>query len=221
MQKIGYTRSDYFRQYLDKFEGNYNYKISSKDLNLIKKVIKNQYENDITYENIKSVLKQCQLYKYYEDIPKIYEILSGKEFPKISKKDRERLLESINKFSSGWGTNILNFLNVNFVIEKEAKKLNIQLPPMNHKYKDPEKQEIIWKKINWNVKYGETCKILEQHLLNILLKRNYATIILQTSMRQMVAKRYLQRLKIGRELEYYPNIGIKYFEALADFNNLI
>ena len=232
MQEVPYKRLGHLRKWFDEIDTRSRIDIPIEDLNLIR----NQCGDDISHKNIRNILRKCSWIKYYEDISKIYEILNGNPVPKISPEDKEKLYESIEQFASNYvtslknikynnvGINLINLLNVNFIIRKKTKELNIQLPPMSNLWNYPDKYkkyDELYKRVNWNIKYGEICKILEQHLLNILLKRNYATIILQTSMRQMVAKRYLQRLKIGRELEYYPNIGIKYFEAYEHFNNLI
>ncbi len=229
MQEVTYKKLGYLREYFDTLDARSRIDIPIEDLNFIR----NQCGDNISYKNIRNVLRKCRWNKYYDDIPKIYEIINGNPVPKISKENKEILFESIYKFASNYVTSLknikyknvgINLLNVNFIIRKKAKELNIQLPPMSKLWNYPDKYkkyDELYKKVNWNIKYGEICKILEQHLLNILLKRNYAAIKLQTSMRQMVAKRYLQRLKIGRELEYYPNIGIKYFEAYEHFNNLI
>lgn len=47
-----------------------------------------------------------------------------------------------------------------------------------------------------------------------------AIIIIQKFWRKILAQRQLQRLKIKSELEYFPNIGIKYFDTKYNFDQL-
>jgi len=54
---------------------------------------------------------------------------------------------------------------------------------------------------------------------NQIIKRD--AIIIQKFWRNILAKRKLQRLKIKREIEHIPSMGIKYFKYKKHFESLI
>jgi len=92
------------------------------------------------------------------------------------------------------------------LIPKVARNLFIDIAPQIHENKIMNYSLIT--SYEWSTKF------------NIIWSEN-AAIKIQNFWRNVLAKRKLQRLKIKREIEHIPNIGIKYFKYKKHFENLI
>jgi len=75
-KKYTYSKSDHFRYCLQKFSDKKTINIPCEILDQIRKDIEN-YESFTTYDIKRSLIK-LNLRKYYDQIPLIYEHLSGK-----------------------------------------------------------------------------------------------------------------------------------------------
>ncbi len=224
MQPSSYTRENHFRETLKHIQGKHNLYISDYNLG----IIRNECGNNISYNSIKLALKKSMLMNHCEEIPKIYEILSGNTIIKISDEDEKRIIKLFTQVSNNYNLVIMNsqyssrvnFLNYNFIIKKIAEELNILIPEISilKSLGKLEQNEKIWNKVYAKVRFTLAHEILENYFCNLLYKRNLAITIFQTQIRQILAQRHLQRLKIKRELEYLPGIGIEYQKALKNFN---
>ncbi len=199
-------RKGHFKNWIDEIQGKLFINISDEILNKIRE----DCENDITFYNIRQSLRKDGLQKYYEHITQIYIILTGNKV-QISDDDEKRLLEMYDKFIDElrlkYGGKSMSFM---YMMKKIAEHLDISILNIeqNMNYKKLIRLDEMWENIIWSIDPDT-------------IKRKESTIKMQSQWRMILAQRELQRLKISRELIYYPGIGIEYQKALADFNGLI
>jgi hypothetical protein len=125
----------------------------SKNVNLDIKKIK--------AKQMKTILKKLGYNKYYEHIPHIINVMSGKKAPSLSIKEEEQLRTLFKEiqipFSNNCPANRKNFLSYSYVLHKLCELLEYDyLLPYFPLLKSREKllqQDIIWKLIckdlNW------------------------------------------------------------------------
>ena len=116
---------------------------------------------DMTNQNAKDILKKLGYNKYYEHIPHIINVMSGKKAPCLSRKEEERLRTLFKEiqipFSNNCPPSRKNFLSYSYVLHKFCELLEYDyLLPYFPLLKSREKllqQDQIWKLIcadlNW------------------------------------------------------------------------
>ena len=161
---FAYKRINHFNEWLAQFQAKESTEISEgiyKDIfDEIKKNV-NLDVQKIKPKQMKSILKKLCHNKYYEHIPHIINVMSGKKAPCLSRKEEEQLRTLFKEiqlpFSNNCPENRKNFLSYSYVLHKFCELLEYDyLLPYFPLLKSREKllqQDLIWKLIckdlNW------------------------------------------------------------------------
>jgi hypothetical protein len=158
-----YKRINHFNEWLMQFQAKESTDIS-KDL--IESILLELKKQKITKESLdvkklRLILKKKRLNKYYENIPQILNIITGKNAPLIERSDEDTLRMMFKEiqlpFQKNCPSNRKNFLSYSYVLNKFCELLELDnLLPHFVLLKSREKlqaQDDIWKKIchdlNW------------------------------------------------------------------------
>ena len=159
-----YKRINHFNEWLAQFQAKERKDLSSEIYSLINSELKNNKHlniNNIKYNDMREILKKLKLNKYYENIPHILTIITGKNAPMLDRKSEE-ILRSLFKeiqipFMKNCPPTRKNFLSYSYVLHKFCELLEYDhLLECFTLLKSREKlhaQDIIWEKIckdlNW------------------------------------------------------------------------
>lgn len=118
-------------------------------------------KDEITFFNVKKILKKLRLHQYYEHIPHIISKITGKPAPVISRDVEEKIKAMFRQiqeaFSKYCPNNRKNFLSYSYLLHKFFKILHMdEFAEYFPLLKSPEKlraQDEIWKKICLSVGY--------------------------------------------------------------------
>jgi len=161
---FAYKRINHFNEWLAQFQAKESTEINDdiyKDIfDEINKNVNIDIKN-IKPKQMKSILKKLGYNKYYEHIPHIINVMSGKKAPSLSRKEEEQLRTLFKEiqipFSNNCPENRKNFLSYSYVLHKFCELLEYDyLLPFFPLLKSREKllqQDQIWKLIcrdlNW------------------------------------------------------------------------
>ena len=161
---FSYKRINHFNEWLAQFQGKENTEIPGEVYININEEIKkniNLDKTNISYKQVREILKKLGYNKYYENIPCIINIISGKETPKLNRKEEE-ILRSLFKeiqipFMKHCPMNRKNFLSYSYVLHKfcqllEYDNLLVYFPLLKSREK-LQQQDIIWKNICKELKW--------------------------------------------------------------------
>jgi len=155
---FAYKRINHFNEWLAQFQAKESTEISD----VIYKNIYNEIHKNVNLDiqkikpkQMKSILKKLGYNKYYEHIPHIINIMSGKKAPSLSRKEEEQLRSLFKEiqipFSNNCPPNRKNFLSYSYVLHKFCELLEYDyLLPYFPLLKSREKllqQDQIWKLI--------------------------------------------------------------------------
>jgi len=159
-----YKRINHFNEWLAQFQAKERKDLSSEIYSLINSELKKNKHlniNNIKYNDMREILKKLKLNKYYENIPHILTIITGKNAPMLDRKSEE-ILRSLFKeiqipFMKNCPATRKNFLSYSYVLHKFCELLEYDhLLECFTLLKSREKlhaQDIIWEKIckdlNW------------------------------------------------------------------------
>ena len=161
---FSYKRINHFNEWLTQFQAKENTNIPSEIYKRVSDEIK-KYSNlkstNIKYSHIRDILKKLGYNKYYEHIPNILNVLTGKIPPTINS-NTEELLRSMFKeiqpaFSKHCPKERKNFLSYSYVLYKFCELLELdELLPHFNLLKSREKlqqQDFIWEKMCGELKW--------------------------------------------------------------------
>jgi len=161
---FAYKRINHFNEWLAQFQAKESTEISE---DIYKKIFDEIHKNvnldikKIKPKQMKSILKKLGYNKYYENIPHIINVMSGKKAPSLSINEEEHLRSLFKEiqipFSNNCPANRKNFLSYSYVLHKFCELLEYDyLLPYFPLLKSREKllqQDKIWKLIckdlNW------------------------------------------------------------------------
>jgi hypothetical protein len=161
---FAYKRINHFNEWLAQFQAKESTEIS-EDIykNIFDEINKNVNLDvqKIKPKQMKTILKKLGYNKYYEHIPHIINVMSGKKAPSLSRKEEEQLRTLFKEiqipFSNNCPASRKNFLSYSYVLHKFCELLEYDyLLPYFPLLKSREKllqQDQIWKLIckdlNW------------------------------------------------------------------------
>ena len=161
---FAYKRINHFNEWLAQFQAKESTEISDEIYkNIFEEINKNMNLDiqKIKPKQMKSILKKLGFNKYYEHIPHIINVMSGKKAPSLSRQEEEQLRTLFKEiqipFSNNCPPNRKNFLSYSYVLHKFCELLEYDyLLPYFPLLKSREKllqQDQIWKLIcadlNW------------------------------------------------------------------------
>ena len=161
---FSYKRINHFNEWLTQFQAKENTNIPSEIYKRVSDEIKkysNLKSSNIKYSHIRDILKKLGYNKYYEHIPNILNVLTGKMPPTIDS-NTEELLRSMFKeiqpaFSKHCPKERKNFLSYSYVLYKFCELLELdELLPHFNLLKSREKlqqQDFIWEKMCGELKW--------------------------------------------------------------------
>ena len=161
---FSYKRINHFNEWLAQFQGKENTEIPSdiyKNINMeIKKNI-NLDVRDIKYTQVREILKKLNYNRYYEHIPHLINVISGKDSPKLNRKEEE-ILRSLFKeiqipFLKFCPPTRKNFLSYSYVLHKFCQLLEydslLGFFPLLKSREKLQQQDEIWKNICKELKW--------------------------------------------------------------------
>jgi hypothetical protein len=155
---FAYKRINHFNEWLAQFQAKETTDIPEDVYKgIIKELKKNKFLDieDISYKNMREILKRLKYNKYYEHIPHIINILNGKKAPILTRQYEEQLRimfkEIQTPFMKHCPENRKNFLSYSYVLHKfcellELDHLLVYFPLLKSREK-LQQQDIIWQKI--------------------------------------------------------------------------
>tara|TARA_Y100000996_G_scaffold414509_1_gene405594 strand:- start:3326 stop:4405 length:1080 start_codon:yes stop_codon:yes gene_type:complete len=155
---FAYKRINHFNEWLAQFQAKETTDIPEEVYKgILKELKKNKFLkiDDISYKNMREILKKLKYNKYYEHIPHIINILNGKKAPILTRQYEEQLRimfkEIQTPFMQHCPENRKNFLSYSYVLHKfcellELDHLLVYFPLLKSREK-LQQQDIIWQKI--------------------------------------------------------------------------
>lgn len=159
-----YKRINHFNEWLAQFQAKERTDLPNEIFeDIYKELKKNKYTilENLKYSDIREILKKLKYNKYYEHIPHILSIITGKNAPTLDRKSEE-ILRSLFKeiqipFMNNCPPNRKNFLSYSYVLHKFCELLEYDhLLEYFSLLKSREKlhaQDLIWsqicKDLNW------------------------------------------------------------------------
>ena len=127
---FSYKRINHFNEWLAQFQAKETTEIPDSIYQKINTEIKQNINLNITninYKQVREILKKLNYNKYYEHIPYLINIISGKESPKLTRKEEE-ILRSLFKeiqipFMKHCPPDRKNFLSYSYVLHKFCELL--------------------------------------------------------------------------------------------------
>ena len=127
---FSYKRINHFNEWLAQFQAKETTEIPNELYELINKEIRkniNLNPKEITHKQMREILKKSNYNKYYEHIPYLINVISGKESPKLNRKEEE-ILRSLFKeiqmpFMKHCPPERKNFLSYSYVLHKFCELL--------------------------------------------------------------------------------------------------
>tara|TARA_B100001094_G_scaffold183975_1_gene178240 strand:- start:236 stop:1201 length:966 start_codon:yes stop_codon:yes gene_type:complete len=153
-----YKRINHFNEWLAQFQAKERTDLPNEIYgNILNELKKNKYIviQNLKYNDIREILKKLKYNKYYEHIPHILSIITGKNAPTLDRKSEE-ILRSLFKeiqipFMKNCPPNRKNFLSYSYVLHKFCDLLEYDhLLEYFSLLKSREKlhaQDLIWEKI--------------------------------------------------------------------------
>uniref|UniRef100_A0A6C0L392 Viral late gene transcription factor 3 zinc ribbon domain-containing protein n=1 Tax=viral metagenome TaxID=1070528 RepID=A0A6C0L392_9ZZZZ len=155
---FAYKRINHFNEWLAQFQAKETTDIPQQVYDgIMIELKKNKFIKieDISYKNVREILKKLKYNKYYEHIPHIINILNGKKAPILTRKYEEQLRmmfkEIQTPFMEHCPENRKNFLSYSYVLHKfcqllELDDLLMYFPLLKSREK-LQQQDKIWEKI--------------------------------------------------------------------------
>ena len=155
---FSYKRINHFNEWLAQFQAKETTDIPDEIYKgIMKELKKTKFINleDLSYQNIREILKRLKYNKYYEHIPHIINILNGRKAPLLTRKYEEQLRNMFKEiqlpFMKHCPEDRKNFLSYSYVLHKfceliELDELLVYFPLLKSREK-LQQQDKIWKNI--------------------------------------------------------------------------
>ena len=155
---FAYKRINHFNEWLAQFQAKETTDIPEEVYKgIIVELKKNKFIKieDLSYKNVREILKKLKFNKYYEHIPHIINMINGKKAPILTRQHEEQLRimfkEIQTPFMKHCPENRKNFLSYSYVLHKfcellELDNLLIYFPLLKSREK-LQQQDKIWSKI--------------------------------------------------------------------------
>jgi hypothetical protein len=155
---FAYKRINHFNEWLAQFQAKETTEIPSEIYNGIMEEIKKDpfmELSNIDYKQVRTILKKLKYNKYYEHIPHIINVLTGKDAPILSREYEEQLRMMFkdiqNPFIKHCPHDRKNFLSYSYVLHKFCQLLELDhlldFFPLLKSREKLQQQDAIWKKI--------------------------------------------------------------------------
>ena len=155
---FAYKRINHFNEWLSQFQAKVTTDISDKIYVDVHKELKKDIHLDwdnLNYAKVRGILKKLGYNKYYEHIPHIINVLSGKSAPKVDRKTEDTLralFKDIQEpFIKHCPKDRKNFLSYSYVLFKFCELLEyddlLMYFPLLKSREKLQQQDIIWEKI--------------------------------------------------------------------------
>ena len=161
---FSYKRINHFNEWLAQFQAKEKTELPENVYrDIIFEATKNICHNldNLNYKEVRSILKHLNYNKYYEHIPHIISVISGKRAPTLDRKTEE-VLRSLFKdiqipFVNNCPPNRKNFLSYSYVLHKFCELLEfdhlLEYFPLLKSREKLHQQDIIWEKICKDLKW--------------------------------------------------------------------
>lgn len=161
---FAYKRINHFNEWLAQFQAKGTTELPDtiyRDIYIELNKDFNKNLNSINAQMIRNILKRLNYNKYYEHIPHLINVLTGKDPPTLTRKSEELLRQLFKEiqvpFMNNCPKNRKNFLSYSYVLHKFCELLEFDhLLPFFPFLKSREKliqQDIIWEKICKDLKW--------------------------------------------------------------------
>jgi len=161
---FAYKRINHFNEWLAQFQAKEKTELPNEIYtNIYIKLNKYIYYDPkkLKYKDLRNILKRLKYNKYYEHIPHIISIISGKKAPTLDRKTEE-ILRSLFKeiqipFMNNCPPNRKNFLSYSYVLHKFCELLEfddlLEYFPLLKSREKLHGQDLIWKEICKDLKW--------------------------------------------------------------------
>ena len=155
---FAYKRINHFNEWLAQFQAKETTDIPQEVYDgIMVELKKNKFIKieEISYKNVREILKKLKFNKYYEHIPHIINILNGKKAPILTRRYEEQLRMMFKEIQTPFmlhcPENRKNFLSYSYVLHKfcqllELDDLLVYFPLLKSREK-LQQQDKIWEKI--------------------------------------------------------------------------
>ena len=161
---FAYKRINHFNEWLAQFQAKETTEIPE---NIYKDILTELNKNieleikEVNYKQIREILKKLKFNKYYEHIPHIINIISGKKAPCLSRESEERLRSLFKEiqipFMKNCPSSRKNFLSYSYVLHKFCELLEydnlIEFFPLLKSREKLQQQDKIWESICKDLKW--------------------------------------------------------------------
>ena len=155
---FAYKRINHFNEWLAQFQAKETTEISDEVYKAIYDEIKKNKSiilDDISYSQVREILKKLQLNKYYEHIPHIINFINGKKAPILKRYEEEKLRSLFKEIQIPFTNNCpqerKNFLSYSYVLHKFCQLLEydelLEFFPLLKSREKLQQQDQIWKLI--------------------------------------------------------------------------
>ena len=152
-----YKRINHFNEWLAQFQAKEKTELPNElYTDIYKELNKNIYvKKDLKYKDIRLILKRLKYNKYYEHIPHIISVISGKKAPTLDRKIEEILRSLFKEIQIPFMNNCppmrKNFLSYSYVLHKFCELLEyddlLEYFPFLKSREKLHSQDLIWQKI--------------------------------------------------------------------------
>ena len=161
---FAYKRINHFNEWLAQFQAKEKTELPNEIYtNICKELNKDIYYDPkkLKYKDLRNILKRLKYNKYYEHIPHIISVISGKKAPTLDRKTEE-ILRSLFKeiqipFMNNCPPNRKNFLSYSYVLHKFCELLEfddlLEYFPLLKSREKLHGQDLIWKEICKDLKW--------------------------------------------------------------------
>jgi len=161
---FAYKRINHFNEWLAQFQAKEKTELP-KELytDIYKELNKNIYQSkkELQYKDIRLILKRLKYNKYYEHIPHIISVISGKKAPTLDRKTEEILRSLFKEIQIPFMNNCpparKNFLSYSYVLHKFCELLEyddlLEYFPYLKSREKLHSQDLIWQKICADLKW--------------------------------------------------------------------
>ena len=161
---FAYKRINHFNEWLAQFQAKEKTELPNEIYtNIYKELNKDIYYDPkkLKYKDLRNILKRLKYNKYYEHIPHIISVISGKKAPTLDRKTEE-ILRSLFKeiqipFMNNCPPNRKNFLSYSYVLHKFCELLEfddlLEYFPLLKSREKLHGQDLIWKEICKDLKW--------------------------------------------------------------------
>ena len=155
---FAYKRINHFNEWLAQFQAKETTDIPEEVYKgILDELKKNKFINikELSYKNVREILKKLKFNKYYEHIPHIINIINGQKAPILTRQYEEQLRMMFKEIQTPFMTHCpadrKNFLSYSYVLHKfcellELDDLLVYFPLLKSREK-LQQQDQIWEKI--------------------------------------------------------------------------